>query len=91
MHIIEFSLIHHIMRLLQGYLTMGKGFGYFGLKLDKLGSYKTFHNAWCCELVYTVKRCKLRCEFHYKLVDTVNATGFTTKSYFYGFKRINSQ
>ena len=89
MPITEFSLIHHIMRLLQAYLTLRIYFGCFGLKLDKLGSYRTFRNAWRCELVYIVKLYKLPCKFRCEMADAVNATRFVTNSYFGGFKRIN--
>jgi hypothetical protein len=89
MPIAEFSLIHHIMRLLQAYLNLGNVFGCFGLKLDKLASYMTFHIPWHYELVYTVGCCKLHCKICCELVDTVNATGFIVNSYFDWLKRIN--
>jgi hypothetical protein len=89
MPITKFLFIHHIIRLLQAYLTLGKNFGCFWLKLDKLRSYKTFHGAWRYELVYIVKHCKLPCELCCELDDIVIATIFVANSYFDGFKRIN--
>jgi hypothetical protein len=73
MTIADFLLIHHIMRILQAYLTLGKVFGCFGLKLDKLDNYRTFHSAWCCELVYTIESYKLCCEIRCKLVYIVRS------------------
>jgi hypothetical protein len=89
MLIAEFSLIHHIMGLLQVYLMLGKVFGCFWLKLDKLDSYRTFCNAWRCALDYTIRCRKLHCEIHCELDDTVNSTRFVANSYFDGLKRIN--
>jgi len=68
---------------------MGKVFGCFWLKLDKLDSYRTFPSTWHCKLVYTVGHCKILCEICCELDDTIKAIGFTANSYFDGFKRIN--
>jgi hypothetical protein len=47
------SCLHPIWRHLHAYTPLAKVFGYFGLKLHKSDSYRTFRSVWCCEMIYT--------------------------------------